>query len=229
MTLSELIARITDRLEAAGIPYMVVGSMASSFHGEPRATADLDVVIDSTPEALARFLGELPPDVDAVAARKALADRSQFNLVEQSSGWKVDLLIRRDRPFSATEFQRRQRADLLGTPGFIATAEDTIVAKLEWAKSGGSERQLRDVQSILAVSGDESTSHTSTAGSRSWISSGSGKGCGRRHDARPSRVCQLLSKRRRARASSLAKAASSPSGAEHTVPMHTYAAVRPGA
>ena len=157
MTLSELIARITDRLEAAGIPYMVVGSIASSFHGEPRATADLDVVIDPTPEALARFLGDLPPDeyyVDEPAAREALADRSQFNLVEQSSGWKADLLIRRDRPFSTNEFQRRERAVLLGTPGFIATAEDTIVAKLEWAKAGGSERQLRDVRSILAVSGD---------------------------------------------------------------------------
>ena len=158
MTLSELIARITDRLVAAGIPYMVVGSIASSFHGEPRATADLDVVIDPTPDALERLLGELPPDeyyVDEAAAREALADRSQFNLVEQSSGWKADLLIRRDRPFSATEFQRRQRAVLLGTPGFIATAEDTIVAKLEWAKAGGSERQLRDVRSILAVSGGQ--------------------------------------------------------------------------
>ncbi len=157
MTLAELIARITERLEAAGIPYMVVGSMASSFHGAPRATADLDVVIDPTADALARFVGELPSDeyyVDQQTARRALDDRSQFNVVEQSSGWKADLLIRRDRPFSALEFQRRQRADLLGTAGFIATAEDTIVAKLEWAKAGESERQLRDVRSILAVSGD---------------------------------------------------------------------------
>lgn len=158
MTLAELISRITTRLEAAGIPYMVVGSIASSFHGEPRATADLDLVIDPTPDALARFLRGLPPDeyyVDPRTAHSALEDRSQFNLVEQSSGWKADLLIRRDRPFSAREFQRRQRADLLGTAGFIATAEDTIVAKLEWAKAGESERQLRDVRSILAVSGEQ--------------------------------------------------------------------------
>lgn len=137
---------------------MVVGSLASSFHGSPRATADLDLVIDPTPEALERFVGELPPDeyyVDQMTARKALADRSQFNVVEQATGWKADLLIRRDRPFSALEFQRRQRADILGTTGFIATAEDTIIAKLEWAKAGGSERQLRDVRSILAVSGDQ--------------------------------------------------------------------------
>ena len=158
MTLAELVARITTRLEAAGIPYMVVGSLASSFHGEPRATADLDLVIDPTPDALARFVGELPSDeyyVDQTTARRALEDRSQFNVVERSSGWKADLLIRRERPFSVLEFQRRQRADLLGTAGFIATAEDTIVAKLEWAKAGESERQLRDARSILAVSGDQ--------------------------------------------------------------------------
>lgn len=62
MTLAELVAQITTRLEAAGIPYMVVGSLASSFHGSPRATADLDLVIDPTPDALARFVGELPAD-----------------------------------------------------------------------------------------------------------------------------------------------------------------------
>jgi hypothetical protein len=154
VTLGELLASIGQRLAAAGIPYMVTGSVASSFHGEPRATRDLDLVIDPSPAALDRFVGELPAEkfyVDRLAATTALADRSQFNVIDQVSGWKVDLMIRQDRPFSIQAFKRRLPAELLGTPTFLATAEDVVIAKLEWSKAGGSERQLRDVIGILAI------------------------------------------------------------------------------
>ena len=61
-------------------------------------------------------------------------------------------MIRKDRPFSVQEFSRRIPVTLLGCELFVATAEDTIVAKLDWARGSLSERQLRDVASILAVS-----------------------------------------------------------------------------
>lgn len=157
MTLGEVLAAIGQRLVTAGIPYMVTGSVASSFHGEPRATRDVDLVIDPTPDALDRFVNELPADVfygDLHAARAAMAERGQFNVIENASGWKVDLMIRKDRPFSVEEFSRREPVELLGVPTFVASAEDLVIAKLEWAKVGGSERQLRDVAAILAVSGD---------------------------------------------------------------------------
>ncbi len=63
-------------------------------------------------------------------------------------------MIRKDRPFSAEEFARRQPAELRGTPTFVASAEDLVIANLEWAKAAEPERQLRDVSAILAVSGD---------------------------------------------------------------------------
>jgi hypothetical protein len=157
MTLGDLVARMADRLERAGIPYMLTGSLASSFHGEPRTTRDVDLVIDPTPQALTAFVGRLPASefyVDADAARVALQERSQFNIVEVETGWKVDFVVRKDRPFSVEEFERRMSAELLGHRAFIATAEDTIIAKLEWAMAGESERQMRDVASILAVSGE---------------------------------------------------------------------------
>jgi hypothetical protein len=78
MTLGDLVARMADRLERAGIPYMVTGSLASSFHGEPRTTRDVDLVIDPTPQALTAFVGRLPASefsVDADAARVALQER----------------------------------------------------------------------------------------------------------------------------------------------------------
>lgn len=152
-----LLRRIVGLLDEASIPYMVVGSLASSFHGEPRQTRDIDVVVDPAPEALRRFVELLPADdfyADAGAAAEALDQRTSFNVVEIRTGWKVDPIVRRDRPFSREELGRRIRVRLLDTDADIATAEDTIVAKLEWATEGQSERQLRDVAAILEAQGD---------------------------------------------------------------------------
>ena len=151
-----LLNRVVRMLNEASIPHMVVGSLASSFHGEPRQTRDIDIVIDPTPDALRRFMQLLPPDdfyADHDAATEALERRTSFNLVETESGWKVDLIIRRDRPFSREELGRRIRVRLLETDTEIATAEDTIIAKLEWATEGQSERQLRDVAAIIETQG----------------------------------------------------------------------------
>ena len=150
----ELLRRIVGLLDEASIPHMVVGSLASSFHGEPRQTRDIDIVIDPTPEALRRLLELVPPDdfyADAEAATEALDRRTSFNLVEIHTGWKVDLIVRRDRPFSREELGRRLRVRLLDTDADVATAEDTVIAKLEWATEGDSERQLRDVAAILGT------------------------------------------------------------------------------
>lgn len=157
MTQAELLADIAERLETAGIDYMVVGSVAGSFHGEPRTTVDIDIVIDPTAETLRAFVDSLPRSafyVDENAATEAFTRRTSFNVIDHRSGGKVDLLVRRDRPFSRSEFDRRLRAMVLGREIPIATAEDMVIAKLEWAVAGESERQLRDVAQILAVSGD---------------------------------------------------------------------------
>jgi len=77
-----------------------------------------------------------------------------FNVIDLASGWKIDFIVRRDRAFSAAEMSRRIDAEVLGVRIFIATAEDTVVAKLEWAAVSGSERQLTDAASVIAVSGD---------------------------------------------------------------------------
>ncbi len=74
-----------------------------------------------------------------------------FNVVDMTSGWKVDLIVRKARPFSVEEFRRRTPASVLGTAVFVATPEDTILSKLEWASMSGSERQLRDVSGVVEV------------------------------------------------------------------------------
>jgi hypothetical protein len=92
--------------------------------------------------------------VDADVARDALARRSHFNVIDMATGWKVDLIVRKDRAFSLEEFQRREPAEVLGVRVFVATAEDAIVSKLEWAKLADSDRQLADAAGIVRSCGD---------------------------------------------------------------------------
>jgi hypothetical protein len=149
---------ITTLLEKAAIPYMVVGSFASMTHGVPRTTHDLDIVIDPSIEALEAFLAMIDMDafyVDPDTARDALRRRSAFNVIDMNTAWKLDLLIRRDREFSIEELARRTSMNILGVDVPTASAEDTIIAKLEWAQQSGSERQLGDVAGILRVRGDQ--------------------------------------------------------------------------
>ena len=156
--LQGLLDRLVRLLDAAGVPFMITGSFASTAHGLPRTTQDLDVVIDPpSPDALDELVHAMSPDryyVDADAARDALRRRAMFNVVDHASGWKVDFILRKNRPFSRDEFARRMKLVLLDVPVFVASPEATIVAKLEWSKqSGGSERQRRDVAGILATVG----------------------------------------------------------------------------
>jgi hypothetical protein len=153
-----LLHLIARRLNEAGIPFMVTGSVAAAFHGAGRATMDVDMVIDATAPQLHDLVASLSgPDtyVSAEAALEALAHQSMFNVVETTTGWKADLIIRKSRPFSQVEFDRRRPFAFEGTPLWVATLEDLIIAKLEWAKLGGSTRQLEDVTAILRVAGDD--------------------------------------------------------------------------
>lgn len=132
---------------------MVTGSLASSYHGEPRATLDVDIVIDPDWDGLSRLVDELLAGdfyVDRGVATTALADRMQFNAIDSDAS-KIDFIVRKQRPFSIEEFGRRQSAELLGTTGWVTSPEDLVLVKLEWAADTDSERQLRDAAGIFAV------------------------------------------------------------------------------
>jgi hypothetical protein len=157
MTGGDTLASILEGLRASGIPHMLAGSFASTYHGTPRTTRDIDLVIDPTIAGLRDFVTSLRRSVfyaDLDTALDALAHRTQFNVIDVRTGWKVDLIIRKDRPFSIEEFRRRRPGTVQGVPVDVASAEDTIVAKLDWARLGESERQLRDVAGIIRVHGD---------------------------------------------------------------------------
>ena len=155
MTIRSLLSATVGALEAEGIPYMLTGSVVSSMYGEPRSTLDLDVVIDPAPAALDALLDRITAlglYVDHAAAAAALDERGQFNALAGTD--KVDFVIRKDTPFGRAEFDRRRRASLEELTPFVVSPEDLLLVKLVWAVDTGSERQLRDVEAILAVSDD---------------------------------------------------------------------------
>jgi hypothetical protein len=154
MSAAEVLRRITAALDRAGIAYMLTGSFASAHHGVPRSTLDIDIVIAADPEQLRTFVESLPGGeyyADLNAALEAHKHASLFNVIDLASGWKIDLIIRKSRAFSLEEFGRRQMVHVQGLPLFIASAEDIVIAKLEWSKLAQSQRQIEDVATILRL------------------------------------------------------------------------------
>jgi len=153
----DVFQRITIALERAGIAYMLTGSFASAYYGIPRATQGIDFVVTAAPAQLRTFVQLLPSDeyyADLDAALEAQRRQSLFNVIDLASGWKIDLIMRRSRPFSDEEFGRRRRISLSGIDLFVASAEDVVVSKLEWAKLAQSQRHIEDVAGILKMRWD---------------------------------------------------------------------------
>jgi hypothetical protein len=154
MSTSDVFQRITAALDRAGIAYMLSGSFASAYYGAPRSTQDIDLVIEATPAQLRTLVQSLPSDeyyADVDAALEAHKRQSLFNVIDLATGWKVDLIMRKSRPFSQEEFRRRQQVKLQNLPLFVASAEDVVIAKLEWSKLAQSQRHIEDVAGILRV------------------------------------------------------------------------------
>jgi hypothetical protein len=158
VTLEELLTRLVPALTRAEVPYMLTGSVASSAHGMPRSTRDLDIVIAPTHAQLLALLREFPGDryyADQQQALQALVNRSQFNVIDFSTGWKTDFIIAQDSAYGHSALSRRMLIDVAGTTLYVAAPEDVLIAKLQWAKRGESERQLQDAAGIIKTQGSK--------------------------------------------------------------------------
>jgi len=152
------LARAFDQL---GIDYVVVGSVASSIHGEYRASGDVDIVADLKYESIEPLVAALREEfyIDDLSVRKAIAQGREFNVIHLSAIFKVDIFV------PATSLGRQQliRRQLYkldpAAPEeiWIATAEDTVLAKLHWYRIGGevSELQWRDIRGIIGTQGTQ--------------------------------------------------------------------------
>ena len=158
MASEDLFRRISSLMEHAGIAYMLTGSFASSVYGMNRGSADIDFVISADEDAIRRILNQLPEKdfySDLSQALEACRQNSMFNVIDHVTGLKIDFIFLKSRNFSQEEFRRRKQAIVWGAPLYIATPEDIVLSKLEWAKLGKSSRQIEDVAGILKVRGDQ--------------------------------------------------------------------------
>lgn len=154
----QVTARVTQVLERYQVPYFIGGSLASTLYGQVRMTQDSDLIARMEPEVLPAFVRDLQEDfyVDPEMIADAIEHRSSFNLIHRLSMFKVDIFIPGDRAYTHQQFARARRVALSIDPlveAMVASAEDTLLAKLEWYRLGGevSERQWRDVLGILKV------------------------------------------------------------------------------
>jgi len=153
---SEAAAALGEVLERAGIRYFVGGSVASSVHGAPRFTRDLDVVVDLSEAQVPAFVAAAGPDfdIDEESLREEARRRGSWNIFHVPSMLKIDLFFLKGDSFSESQLARRIALEIVpGRKVYFASAEDVALRKLLWYREGNesSEKQIPDVVAILKM------------------------------------------------------------------------------
>ncbi len=150
--------RIAEVLDDLEVRWFLGGSLASSIHGIPRATLDADIVADLRAPLVSAFLRALGKDwyIEEQSIRDAIRNRSCFNLIHLGSAMKVDIFVPKLRRFEGGQFSRALRIPVAEGSTIkipVCSAEDIVLAKLEWYRAGGelSDRQWGDILSVLRV------------------------------------------------------------------------------
>lgn len=142
---------VAARFDAAGIAYMLTGSIAAGYYSEPRMTRDIDLVVELEASDAARVAALFASDflVDRETIASAIRRQGMFNVIHIAATVKVDVIVRKDVPYRLEEFRRRRQVTVDGQPMWLVSAEDLILSKLNWSKDSGSELQRRDVRGLL--------------------------------------------------------------------------------
>lgn len=149
MSQAELLALVVRVLNALRIPHMLVGSYASSYYGEPRSTHDIDLVIELDTATIPELIRQFDPERYYIS-ESALREGRLANLIDLETGDKVDFFMLDQNPLNHVAMSRRMKRMVMEVNVDMATAEDTILSKLQWSTmAGGLPRQLADVGSIV--------------------------------------------------------------------------------
>ena len=144
-------------LELLGLPYCITGSVAASVYGEPRLTADIDVVLLLRHEDIGLLTAAFPEDEYYVPPMETLLQEvsrethGMFNLIHHATQFKADIFLAASDPLHAWAIENRRRIDLGGDGAWIAPPEYVILRKLEYLREGGQDKHVRDVRFMLAA------------------------------------------------------------------------------
>jgi len=155
MTADEAAVAVIDALDRAAIPSMIVGSLASNFHGIPRATRDADFLIQIGPASI-KALAEVLPDalrLEPQASFETVTGTARYLVTLRNSPFVCELFVCGDDPHDRARFERRQRVRALGHTVTMATAEDMIITKLRWASLANRGKDRDDARNMVAVRG----------------------------------------------------------------------------
>jgi len=157
----DLFTVFVQPLQRAGVRYMITGSIASMHYGEPRFTMDVDLVVHLDESEIAAIPGLFPesgyytPPAEVIAREIRRPTGGHFNAIHHATGLKADFYPSRRHPYWAWAWEHRRRAEVEGQPTWFSPPEYVILSKLEFHREGGSDKHLRDIRGMLAVSGDE--------------------------------------------------------------------------
>lgn len=155
MSQQELLKKVIQILDQCGIQYMITGFFFLILLGEPRSTHDIDIVIAIQKSQIMKLVENFPsPDfyLDEDSILDAINRQTMFNLIDTNTGDKVDFWILTNDSFDQSRFSRKISEEFMGLKMQVSCQEDTILAKLRWAKlSGGSEKQFTDAIRVYEV------------------------------------------------------------------------------
>lgn len=154
----QITKQVADVFQDLKIRYMIGGSLASSLHGIPRATQDIDIVADIKPNNVKELVNILREDfyIDEDMIKQALSHHTSFNIIHLETMFKVDIFILKQDQASKEEMSRRKSYRISEKHNlYLTSAEDIIIQKLHWYKLDNrvSQRQWKDVIGVLQVQG----------------------------------------------------------------------------
>ena len=146
----ELLQKVCRQLDENGIKYMVSGSIALNIYGIPRMTRDIDIVIELSENRIDEFTNLFPNSYfDKNVIRDEIKRQGMFNIIDHSTGFKIDFMIRKETEYFNFAFQRRKRIKELDTELWVIDIDDLIIAKIIWIQQSQSEKQMLDIENLL--------------------------------------------------------------------------------
>jgi hypothetical protein len=155
MTAEQIVYHAIAALEAAGVPYMVVGSFSSNLYGVARSTRDADFVVELGTKSPTEIADRLGADflLDPQMSFETITGTYRFIASHRTSAFKVEFFLLSDDPHDRERFPRRTLEPLGDGQAYVATPEDVIVTKLRWSKGGNRKKDVDDVRNVIRVSG----------------------------------------------------------------------------